>query len=137
MPMSLPFVDRSSSALPVQFVLQPKWRSWLKEQSAARRGWLESTGRTGSAGEFANLPGRDGKTAGALLMLPAKPTLWDFGALATLLPPGTWKLGDTSPVSPTDVALAIALGTWRFERYKAKKGKPRPKIVWPAGADKA
>ncbi len=135
--MSLPFVDRSSSALPVQFVLQSKWRSWLKEQSAARRGWLESTGRTGSAGEFANLPGRDGKTAGALLVLPAKPTLWDFGALATLLAPGTWKLGDTSPVSPTDVALAIALGTWRFERYKAKKGKPRPKIVWPAGADKA
>ena len=60
MPMPLPFVDRSSSALPVQFVLPPKWRSWLKEQSAARRGWLDSLGISGKAGDFAVLPGRDG-----------------------------------------------------------------------------
>jgi len=71
MPMPLPFVDRSSSALPVQFVPQPKWRSWLKEQSAARRGWLESLGIRGAAGDFAVLPGRDGKAAGAVLVLQA------------------------------------------------------------------
>jgi leucyl aminopeptidase len=136
MSMSLPFVDRSSSALPVQFVAQPKWRSWLREQSAARRGWLESLGLAGKAGDFAVLPGRDGKAAGAVLVLFAKPNLWDFGALATRLPAGTWKLGDTSPVSPTDAAVAIGLGTWRFERYRSKKAKAGPKIVWPQGADK-
>jgi leucyl aminopeptidase len=53
------------------------------------------------------------------------------------LPAGTWRLGDPSPVSATDASVAIGLGTWRFERYKAKKGKPGPKIVWPDGADKA
>jgi leucyl aminopeptidase len=136
MSMSLPFVDRSSSALPVQFVAQPKWRSWLKEQSAARRGWLESLGLAGKGGDFAVLPGRDGKAAGAVLVLSAKPNLWDFGALATRLPAGTWKLGDTAPVSPTDAAVAIGLGTWRFERYRSKKAKAGPKIVWPPGADK-
>jgi leucyl aminopeptidase len=135
--MSLPFVDRSSSSLPVQFVSQPKWRAWLKEQSAARRGWLDSTGVSGNAGDFAVLPGRDGKAAGAVLVLPAEPTLWDFGALGTRLPPGTWKLGDTAPVSATDAAIAIGLGTWKFERYRAKKAKPGAKILWPAGADKA
>jgi len=135
--MALPFVDRSNTSLPVQFVTPSKWRSWLKEQSAPRRGWLESMGIAGRAGDFAVLPGRDGKANGAVLVLSAKPTLWDFGALATKLPSGTWKLGDTSPVSPTDAAVAIGLGTWRFERYKAKKGKPGPKIVWPQGADKA
>jgi leucyl aminopeptidase len=137
MPMPLPFVDRSSSALPVQFVPQPKWRGWLKDQSAARRGWLESLGIRGAAGDFAVLPGRDGKAAGAVLVLSASPTLWDFGALATKLPAGTWKLGDTGAVSPTDAAVAIGLGTWRFERYRSKKGKAGPKIVWPSGADKA
>ena len=80
--MSLPFVDRASSALPVHFVAAPKWRSWLKEQNAVRRGWLESLGLAGTAGDFAVLPGRDGKAAGAVLVLPAEPTLWDFGALA-------------------------------------------------------
>ena len=135
--MSLPFVDRASSSLPVQFVAAPKWRSWLKEQNAARRGWLESLGLSGTAGDFAVLPGRDGKAAGALLMLPAEPNLWDFGALAGKLPPGIWKLADTAPVSPTDAAVAIGLGAWRFERYRSKKAKAGPKIVWPQGADKA
>jgi leucyl aminopeptidase len=136
MSMALPFVDRSNSSLPVQFVMPSKWRSWLKEQNATRRGWLESTGISGKAGDFAVLPGRDGKASGAVLVLSATPTLWDFGALGTKLPAGTWKLGDTSPVSPTDAATAIGLGAWRFERYKANKGKAGPKILWPQGADK-
>jgi leucyl aminopeptidase len=135
--MPLPFVDRASVSLPVHFVAQPRWRNWLKEQSAARRGWLESLALAGSAGDFAVLPGRDGKAAGAVLVISAKPTLWDFGALATRLPPGSWKLGDTAPVSPTDAAVAIGLGAWRFERYRAKKAKPGPKVLWPQGADKA
>jgi leucyl aminopeptidase len=138
MSMALPFVDRSSSSLPIQIVGQSSWRKWLKEQSAARRGWLESTGVTGKAGDLAVLPGRDGKAAGAVLVLSAKPTLWDFGALATRLPAGTWRLAsDTAPVSPTDAAVAIGLGTWRFERYRTNKGKAGAKIVWPQGADKA
>ena len=135
--MSLSFVDRSSSSLPVQFVGQSKWRAWLREQGAARRGWLESTGVAGKAGDFAVLPGRDGKAAGAVLVLPSTPTLWDFGALATRLPAGTWRLGDTAPVSATDACTAIGLGAWTFDRYRARKTRPGPKIVWPADADRA
>jgi leucyl aminopeptidase len=135
--MSLPFVDRSSSSLPVQFVRQFRWRGWLKEQSAARRGWIDSTGVGGKAGDLALLPGRDGKASGAVLVLADEPTLWDFGALATRLPLGTWKLGDTAPVSATDAAVAIGLGAWRFERYRSNKGKAVAKILWPDGADKA
>ncbi|GEP60350.1 leucyl aminopeptidase family protein [Reyranella soli] len=137
--MALPFVDRSSSSLPIQIVGQSSWRKWLKEQSAARRGWLESTGVTGKAGDLAVLPGRDGKAAGAVLVLSAKPSLWDFGALATRLPAGTWRLAsDTAPVLPTDAAVAIGLGTWRFERYRTNKAKAGAvKLLWPQGADKA
>ena len=136
--MALPFVDRSSSALPVQFVVQPRWRAWLKEQGAARRGWIESSGVAGRVGDLAVLPGRDGKASSAVLVLSDKPTLWDFGALAAKLPAGTWKFAsDTAPVSATDAAVAIGLGSWRFERYRSRKDKPGAKIVWPQGADKA
>jgi leucyl aminopeptidase len=137
MAMSLPFVDRSSSALPVYVVTPSKWRAWLKEQSTARRAWLDSSGVAGNAGDLAVFPGRDGKTAGAVLVLSAEPTLWDFGALGTRLPPGVWKLGHCGPVSPTDAATAIGLGAWRFERYRSKKAKPGPKFLWPQDADKA
>src|SRR5260370_41506071 len=105
--MLVPFVDRCFSALPVQFVAQPKWRSWLKDQSAARRGWLESLGLAGTAGDFAVLPGRGGKAAGAVPVLPAKPNLWDFGALGLKLPAGTFKLCHTAPLSPTDPAAPV------------------------------
>ncbi len=136
--MSLPFVDRSSSSLPVQVVSQAKWRGWLKKQSAARRGWIESLGTAGKAGDLVVLPGRDGKAGGAVLVVSATPTLWDYGSLATRLPAGTWRIvSDTAPVSPTDAAVAIGLGTWRFERYKARKAKPGARLLWPQGADKA
>lgn len=138
MAMSLPFVDRSSSSLPLQFVSQSKWVGWLKAQSAARRGWIESLGIAGAPGDLVTLPGGDGKAAGAVLVISDKPTLWDFGALATRLPPGTWRFADdTSPVSPTDAAVAIGLGAWRFDRYRSKKGKAGPRLLWPQGADKA
>ncbi len=135
--MALPFVDQSNASLPVQFVLASRWGAWLEAQDAAHRGWLDSTGVGGAAGDFAVLPGPDGKASSAVLVLPDSPTLWDFGALATRLPAGTWKLGDTAPVSPTDAAVAIGLGTWRFERYKAKKGKEGATILWPDNAAKA
>jgi leucyl aminopeptidase len=138
MAMSLPFVDRSSSALPVQIVGQPRWRAWLKEQSATRRGWVESLGIAGKAGDLVVLPGRDGKAAGAVLVVSATSTLWDYGALATRLPVGTWRLeGNTAPVSPTDAAVAIGLGAWKFERYRSNKAKAGVKMLWPEGADKA
>ena len=137
--MALPFVDRSSSSLPIEILAPSSWRNWLKEQDAPRRAWLQSTGIDGKAGDFAVLPGSDGKVSSAVLVLSTRPSLWDFGALAIRLPAGTWHLvGDPAPVSPTDVAVAIGLGTWRFDRYRSKKAKPsETKIVWPAGADKA
>src|SRR5690349_15881771 len=109
MSMALPFVDRSSSSLPIQIVGQSSWKKWLKEQSAARRGWLDSSGVAGKAGDLAVLPGRDGKAAGAVLVLSAKPSLWEFGSLATRLPGGAWRLSDTGSVSPTDACVAIGL----------------------------
>ena len=135
--MSLPFVDRSSSSLPLQFVARSKWGAWLKAQSGATRGWVESLGLAGSPADVAVLPGRDGKASGAVRGIPDAPTLWDFGALTAKLPVATWRLeGKTAPVSMTDVAVAIGLGAWKFERYRATKGKEGPRFVWPAGADK-
>ncbi|MFZ5781898.1 MAG: leucyl aminopeptidase family protein [Pseudomonadota bacterium] len=136
--MALPFVDRSSSSLPVHIVGQASWRSWLRGQAASRRGWLESTGIEGKPGDVAVLPGSDGKAADAVLVISDKPTLWDFGALASRLPEGTWRLaGSTTPVPATDAAVAIGLGAWKFERYRSTKARPGARFLWPEGADKA
>ncbi len=138
MTMSLPFVDRSSSSLPLQLVTPSAWSGWLKKQPATRRAWIETTGIAGKAGDVAVLPDGDGKAGGAVFVLPEKPTLWDFGGLAGKLPANIWHFAsDTRPVTATDACIAIGLGAWKFERYRAKKSAPGARFVWPRDADKA
>ncbi len=144
--MSLPFVDRSSSSLPLQFVGRSKWRVWLKAQSAARRGWVESLGIAGSPGDVVVLPGRDGKVFRCSACDSQHADLVGFRRNSpSKLPVGDVAVleGETAPVSMTDVAVAvIGLGAWKFERYRAtkasrarascgpraptKSGRPRP-----------
>lgn len=70
-----------------------------------------------------------GDAAAALRALPAK------------LPAGDYALAEgavnAAEVAPFDVALAWGLGSYVFDRYKAEHGKPRPRLVAPAGADLA
>jgi leucyl aminopeptidase len=134
--VSLPLIDRSPAAVPLHAVAAREWAGWLRGQSAAIRTWLQASGITGSSGQVALVPKADGKPALAVVVVADKPSLWDYGALSTRLPPADYRLAsDPKPVSPTDVAVAFALGAWRFERYR-KPGRKLARLVWPAGADK-
>jgi leucyl aminopeptidase len=134
--VSLPLIDRSPAAVPLHAIAAREWAGWLRRQPAATRTWLQASGTTGRAGQLALVPKSDGKPALAVMVLADKPSLWDYGALSTRLPPGDYRLAtDPKPVSPTDVAVAFALGAWRFERYR-KPGRKLARLVWPAGADK-
>ncbi len=135
--MSLPFLDRAPAAVPIAVVAPADWQAWLKRQSAHARSWLQSSGISGKPGEFALLPGDEGRAVLAVLVRSATPTMWDYGALATKLPAGDYCLiGDTAPVSLVDACTAFALGSWRFSRYR-NGGNARPRLVWPAKCDRA
>ncbi len=70
-------------------------------------------------------------------IIPDRPGLWDWAALADKLPPHAYRLADPlSPGDATSFALAWALASYRFSRYR-KAQRPRPQLVWPAGADRA
>ena len=62
--------------------------------------------------------------------------MWDYGALASKLPPGDYCLIGEAPVSAVDACIAFALGSWRFTRYR-DDSKGRPRLVWPAKCDRA
>jgi leucyl aminopeptidase len=90
--------------------------------------------------------------AGQLLLVPgegATPALVLFGVgsglssdamllrqLPSRLPAGDYRIeAPPEALDASQAAAAFALGSYGFDRYKAERGKPRPRLVAPPGAD--
>ncbi|MGA0605576.1 leucyl aminopeptidase family protein [Phenylobacterium sp. VNQ135] len=90
----------------------------------------------GKAGQVLLVPGADGTLSKVLFGLGQKPEAMDFRALAAKLPAGAYRIVEAPEgLEMARVALAFALGSYRFDRYKGRDGE-RPKLVCP-GADLA
>ncbi|MFZ5671146.1 MAG: leucyl aminopeptidase family protein [Pseudomonadota bacterium] len=93
----------------------------------------------GKAGQALVSPGETGATRRVLFGLgdPAKVEAMAFRALPARLAAGDHRLeGLPEGLDPTQVALAFALGSYRFDRYRGKR-EARPRLVAPDGADLA
>mgnify|MGYP001157915423 CR=1 FL=1 len=102
----------------------------------AARAFAAAAGSKGEAGKLLLLPGADGGLAGALFGIAAGPRADAFacGALPGLLPAGDWRL-EGDPGDARLAALAFALGSYRFARYR-KSPPPEARLVLPAGIDR-
>ncbi|MFZ5719889.1 MAG: leucyl aminopeptidase family protein [Pseudomonadota bacterium] len=94
----------------------------------------------GKAGQVLLVPGAQGALARVLFGLGDGDQPMTFRALPAKLPAGVYRLAETPEgASPDQVALAFALGSYRFDRYKPAKGDgsaARPRLLVP-GADLA
>jgi leucyl aminopeptidase len=113
-------------AVPVTFVNSATWpqlRAALDPRDAA---FAEAAGFEPRAGRHFLLPGADGALAGVLFGLEpaddANKDLFRPGALANILPAGSYRFG-SAPHDPRLGALAFALGTYRFTRYRKSDDK--------------
>jgi len=129
------FASRPTPAtIPVSALTPKAYRAWRKQQSKMARGWLDATGFTADSGKVALLPARDGSIARVVLGLGATPDLWSFASLAAALPKrGRFNYDGLDEAYADSAALAWALSTYQFSRYK--KAKKFASLVWPAGAD--
>jgi len=99
--------------------------------------WATANDFAGKPGQVLVMPGPDGKPDHALLGVGEKSTDTMAGrALAAKLPTGDWRLEGWSDEEAKALALAFALGAYRFHRYKTKSA-PRPRLVAPVGLDLA
>nr|WP_238123654.1 MULTISPECIES: leucyl aminopeptidase family protein [unclassified Xanthobacter] len=103
----------------------------------AARAFAAAAGFKGEAGKLLLVPAADGGLAGALFGVapPEKAAPFALGALATLLPPGTWRL-EGEAGDRRLAALAFALGTYRFSRYRSAPARD-VRLVVPEGVDAA
>jgi leucyl aminopeptidase len=127
------------SAKPIWCVSTDTWSEIEKTLPQAARAFAADAGFRPSAGQFLLLPNEKGGSLGALFGCEAAsardvdPFL--AGKLAGLLPEGVWEF-KTPPRDAKLAALAFALGSYRFTRYRAGE-KKNIRLVLPEGVDGA
>lgn len=137
------FAPPAADAVPVHAVRPDDLAALSAMLPPAASAWLAATGFEAGAGAVAALPGEDGRPVAAVFGLgkpaaagriPASDPLAP-GVLATQLPAGTFRLASGFE-DPAAAALAFALGSYRFDRYRSRR-KAVPRLVLPEGADGA
>jgi leucyl aminopeptidase len=123
-------------AVPIRLVAAAEAEATLEALPPAQRAQARLAKFKGKAGEVAVLVGEAGPALvlaglGAGVAMPLR-------ALPTRLPAGLYRLEprEGGP-APADIALAFALGAYRFDRYRKERGEPWPRLTAPAGVDLA
>jgi leucyl aminopeptidase len=130
--------EAPGGAIPIHPVKAEERDRALAALDARERRFTEAQGFKAEAGRHLIIPDTEGNSGRVLFGLgdaeSAERTPLLFGKLATSLPAGTYRLegADDAELS----ALAFALASYRFDRYR--KPKPDgPRLVVPPGVDGA
>ncbi len=133
------FVARGAvkESVPIWFVTAASWDDMLARLDTSARAYAKASGFEPRAGRHLILPTVNGRLGGALFALedadaPAK-DLFRPGKLPELLPPGTYRFAN-APHDTRLAALAFALGSYRFARYRKADDKV-VQLELPEGVD--
>jgi leucyl aminopeptidase len=127
----------TSSAIPITFATKATWDAIRTGLPAENRQFALANGFAAKPGACLTLPSADGHIAQVLFGIEDEGSksrdLFRPGALPGLLPPGVYRFAN----APHDIrlaALAFALGSYRFSRYR-KNDLPNVRLVPPEGVD--
>lgn len=127
-----------TAAIPVYPLAEGEVEAFLARKRAPVRTFAAANKFTGKLGQVLAVPGASGAVEQVLLGTGAgrvDPSL--MRTLAGKLPAGDYALSKLPKgLDPEQAALAFALGTYRFDRYK-KHGEPIARLVAPKGVDAA
>ncbi|MDZ4373132.1 MAG: leucyl aminopeptidase family protein, partial [Phenylobacterium sp.] len=85
---------------------------------------------TGKPGQTLLVPGPDGALAKVLFGMGAGDAVSTFRILPARLPAGVFEIVEVPENLPADrIALAFALGSYRFDRYKPAKGEAPARLL--------
>ncbi len=132
-----PAFQNSSSAVPITFATKSTWEALGAALPAAARQFARANTFTGKPGQYLALPAEDGSLAHVLFGIEDQSAEWRDpfrpGQLPGLLPAGHYSFANT-PHDARLAALAFALGSYRFGRYR-KNDAPGARLVPPGGVD--
>ncbi|RTL53613.1 MAG: leucyl aminopeptidase family protein [Bradyrhizobiaceae bacterium] len=133
--------DTSASAIPISFVTKSSLETVLSALPGPAQVFARASGFTAKAGKHLLLPDAQGGIAHVLFGLEdrpeSKPGAWADrfrpGQLPNLLPKGVYRFANV-PHDTRLAALAFALGSYRFDRYR-KVDFCDARLVPPDGVD--
>jgi leucyl aminopeptidase len=128
----------AAAAIPIWFVTATAWPALRLALDPGARAFVDAAGFEPKPGRHLLLPGKAEGLAGVLFGLEAEEGEKDRflpGRLADLLPAGTYRFAN-APHDPRLAALAFALGSYRFARYRAAEVKDI-RLEVPDGVDGA
>ena len=118
---------------PIHLIPEAELAATLAKVGPGAQAYVAVHGFTAKAGQVLAAPADDkGGPARVLFGLGSVPSVMSLRALPGGLQPGDYIIASApDSIDPTQAALAFALGSYRFDRYKAKaeQGKPRPRLV--------
>ena len=129
---TLPLTGAASGARVVHAARPDGLAALLAKLPRAQAEFAAASGFAAKAEELLLLPGEGGVDALFGLGTARGPFVW--GALATRLPAGTWRLGE-GVEDAAEAALGFCLGAYRYGAFKP--AKPGPVLLRPAGAGAA
>ena len=126
------------AAVGVDLLASGKWEAFAARQAAPLRALAGAERFAGQAGRVLLVPGADGGVGRVLFGLGdgAAPGAMAIRGLAAGLPPGDYRINEPlDGLDPGQIALAWALGAYRFDRYRQSRGDAAPRLAAPGGAD--
>jgi leucyl aminopeptidase len=129
----------TTAAIPITFATRANWDAIKSALPAEGRQFAEANGFVAKPGKCLILPGANGTIAQVLFGLEDETAKsrdpFRAGALPGLLPAGVYRFAN-APHDARLAALAFALGSYRFGRYR-KVDSPDVRLVPPDGVDAA
>ena len=130
----------ATPAIPITFATKATWEAISAGLAAPARQFALANGFKAKPGACLTLPAANGQIEQVVFGLeeatsksrdPFRP-----GQLPGLLPPGVYRFANVAPHDARLAALAFALGSYRFGRYR-KTDAPEVRLVPPDGIDVA
>ena len=120
--------EASGAPIPVRLVTEGELEATLLHLDPLTRGMAEASSFKGKAGQFLTVPAADGRTERVLFGLGDEAGPMALRALPAKLAAGDYILAESS-FDAQQAAVAFALGSYRFDRYKKEHGKPRARLA--------
>ncbi len=131
------FETSAAAAVPITFATKSTWKAISATLPTTARQFAEANAFTAKPGQYLALPDADGTLAHVLFGLEEESKEWrdQFrpGQLPGLLPAGVYRFAN-APHDTRLAALAFALGSYRFNRYR-NGDTPGARLVPPDGID--